>query len=119
METFEFIELQRTRLCDWLGIPLLPFHLGSELHYKSFLSLRRLAYVKFLATKERCPCLLVPELIGLEGKWVEVIYPDRSSLTFKVECSLGWMPQHIEVSPRHVVGGPPAYIPSGSKLTVL
>lgn len=57
---------------------------------------------------------LTPQLIGLEGWRVEVLAPDRSTVSgfkprrFIVGRSTGWKPCHLEISTRRSFGGSPA-----------
>lgn len=60
------------------------------------------------ATGERCPVELVPQLIGLEGKRVEVRHGDEVR-RFIVGKSTGWMPCHLEIKTRASTGGGPVW----------
>jgi hypothetical protein len=64
----------------------------------------------------RCDIDLTPQLIGLEGKRVEVVDCYGKKRRFYVGKSMGWMPCHLEIS-RHndisggcVTGGPFALV---------
>jgi hypothetical protein len=59
-------------------------------------------------TRERCEVDLVPQLIGLEGKRVEVVDSYGERRRFTVGKSSGWIPVHLELEPR-ANGGSPAY----------
>lgn len=52
----------------------------------------------------RCPAELVPALIGLEGKRVEVDYFDER-IRFNVGKSMGWMPVHLRIARADSSGG--------------
>lgn len=59
----------------------------------------------------RCDIELNPELIGLEGRRVEVTNMDGETRRFIVGKSTGWMPCHLEVSRRDSSGGSAAMEP--------
>src|SRR5688500_17969008 len=54
---------------------------------------------------------LTPQLIGLEGKRVEVVDQYGNTRRFIVSRSSGWIPCHIEMKPRTSGYGYPAYGP--------
>lgn len=67
----------------------------------------------------KCDAELTPQLIGLEGKRVEITYPEGHKSRFYVSRSGGWMPCHIEVKTRRSLGGCAAYIPPGASVRVV
>ena len=70
-------------------------------------------------TSTRCPAELTPQLIGLEGKRVEVITPDGERSRFYVGKSGGWCPVHLEIKQRNSSGGGAVYFPQGSTVRVI
>jgi hypothetical protein len=54
----------------------------------------------------RCPAELTPQLIGLEGKRVEVVDRHGERRRFIVGKSTGWQPCHLEIARRDSSGGP-------------
>lgn len=56
-------------------------------------------------TGSRCPADLTPQLIGLEGRRVEVVDSDGERRRFKVGKSTGWMPCHLELANVRSTGG--------------
>ena len=54
---------------------------------------------------QRCDVELTPELIGLEGKRVEVVDRWGGRRRFYVGKSTGWMPIHLEIARRDSTGG--------------
>ena len=54
----------------------------------------------------RCPVELTRQLIGLEGKRVEVVDRHGERRRFQVGKSTGWMPCHLEIARRNSSGGP-------------
>jgi hypothetical protein len=54
----------------------------------------------------RCPVELTAQLVGLEGKRVEVVDRHGERRRFQVGKSTGWMPCHLEISRRNSTGGP-------------
>lgn len=59
--------------------------------------------------KIRCDIELTPQLIGLEGKRVEVIDDSGDKRRFIVGKSTGWMPCHLEIARRDSSGGGAVY----------
>jgi hypothetical protein len=58
----------------------------------------------------RLNCFLVPQLIGLEGKRVEVVDKDgETPRRFQVGKSTGWLPCHLEIARRNSSGGRQVY----------
>jgi hypothetical protein len=54
----------------------------------------------------RCPAELTDQLIGLEGKRVEVVDCYGKRRRFRVGRSTGWLPCHLEIARRNCRGGP-------------
>lgn len=67
----------------------------------------------------RCPANLIPQLIGLEGKRVEVTTPDGDKTRFYVGKSTGWLPIHLERKRVNSSGGGSVYFPAGSTVRVI
>lgn len=60
----------------------------------------------FKLTGKRCPVELAPQLIGLEGKRVEVVDCWGNTSRFIVGKSTGFMPVHLEIkTKRSICGG--------------
>lgn len=70
-------------------------------------------------TTIRCPANLIPQLIGLEGKRVEVTRPDGDKVRFYVGKSTGWLPIHLERLRSTSRGGGSVYFPEGSTVRVI
>lgn len=54
---------------------------------------------------KRCEVSLTPQLVGLEGRCVEVVDKYGEKRRFQVGKSTGWMPIHLEVARRTPSGG--------------
>lgn len=54
---------------------------------------------------KRLTCMLTPQLIGLEGKRVEVVDSYGETRRFQVGKSTGWLPIHLEIARRTSHGG--------------
>ena len=78
---------------------------GSMAAYTHYSNLQRQAASRYKATGERCKCGLTPQLIGLEGKRVEVVTNHGEKARFKVGRSTGWIPCHIALARRDSTGG--------------
>ncbi len=56
-------------------------------------------------TGKRCNAALTPQLIGMEGKRVEVVDRHGETRRFWVGKSTGWFPVHLEIARRDSSGG--------------
>ena len=56
-------------------------------------------------TGKRCNADLTPQLVGLEGKRVEVVDRHGETRRFWVGKSTGWFPVHLEIARRDSSGG--------------
>lgn len=94
-----------TRLAAELAIPFTPAPLGSLANYDALRSLRAQASLRYSITKKRVTCELSPQLIGLEGRRVEVVTNYDETRRFKVGRSTGWIPIHLELANVRSSGG--------------
>ena len=89
-------------IAKWLGVdgidPTLCGTLEAYTKYQELLGSGR-------ATGRRCPALLTLQLIGLEGKRVEVVDRSGNKRRFIVGKSTGWLPIHLEIARRDSSGG--------------
>lgn len=123
---FDYAERQRAGALEWaasLGEPVpaaSTAERGSPESYLDYLAAMEIgAQAAKRHPRERCPMNLTPELVGLEGKWVEVISPDGERDRFKVGRSTGWAPCHLALEREESEGGCSAYIPEGARVEVL
>jgi hypothetical protein len=86
-----------------------PESRGSRSAYTGYLMLMRRASGYCQRNHLRCPAELTRQLIGLEGKWVEVVDRDGQRRRFIVGKSAGWLPCHLEIARRNSHGGPAVY----------
>jgi len=84
-------------------------NIGTVSGYKEYEALINAARIYYENTNERCPVELCPELVGLEGRRVEVIDCYGQKRRFYVGKSTGWIPCHLEIA-RIDSGGGPAVI---------
>ncbi len=73
---------------------------------------------RFDRTRERCDAELTPQLVGLEGKRVEVVDSYGETRRFRVGRSTGWIPVHLELEP-NASGGAPVYGAPFKRVSVL
>lgn len=92
---------------------------GTREHYEFYRAVMAAGASHAAATKTRCPAQLTPQLIGLEGKRVEVLEADGAKRRFYVGKSTGWLPIHLEIANRNSTGGGSAYIPEGATVRVI
>lgn len=71
------------------------------------------------ATATQCPANLIPQLIGLERKRVEVTLPNGERSRFYVGKSTGWLPIHLERKRSTSRDGGSVYFPEGATVRVV
>lgn len=78
---------------------------GSIAAYQYYRSLVKAIADRFNKTGKRCNTDLTPQLIGLEGKRIEVVDCYDEKRRFWVGKSTGWIPIHLEIEKRSDDGG--------------
>lgn len=73
--------------------------------YDQYQSLMDIARDICYRNNTRCDVELTPQLVGLEGRRVEVINCFGEKSRFYVGKSIGWMPIHLEIKRRDSSGG--------------
>ncbi len=94
------------RLAVELGQPAPAAERGTMAAYDEYQRLVRIAWDRNRETGWRSESELVPELIGLEGKRVEVVDKYGETRRFYVGKSTGFIPCHLEIARRNSHGGP-------------
>lgn len=89
----------------WDMTPL-PTERGTIEAYKKYAALVELAWHRHSAIGFRSKVELTPQLVGLEGKRVEVVDRYGEKRRFQVGRSSGWIPCHLEIEHRNSSGGP-------------
>jgi hypothetical protein len=74
--------------------------------YRAYTALMHRAASFCQRNELRCPAELTPQLIGLEGRRVEVVDRYGERRRFIVGKSTGWQPCHLEIARRDSSGGP-------------
>ena len=117
---FDVAAKRHAAYLEWLGMKqTAPIEWNTEAGYNAYGAALALVLEKCAKEKTRCPAELTPELIGLEGKRVEVTTPSGEKSRFYVSRSTGPIPIHIEIKRRDSMGGCGAYVPSGSIVRVV
>lgn len=98
---FDVCERRRERYAHALGVKLDPQPRGSLDQYASYHEL----LVRVCSLPARCDADLCPQLIGLEGKRVEVVTHYGETRRFWVGKSTGVLPIHLEISRRNSMSG--------------
>lgn len=112
---FDVAERKRVGVLAWItGAAVPAMATGTAEHFAAFNEAMERGAEHARETGKRCLIELSAELVGREGKRVEVIAPGEKPHRFWVGRSTGWLPVHIEISRRDSGGGPAAYIPSGA-----
>jgi hypothetical protein len=78
---------------------------GTLAAYEFHQKIQKVAREHHEDTGYRFTCELSPQLVGLEGKRVEVITSADETRRFTVDKSTGWIPIHLEVSNSRSHGG--------------
>lgn len=94
----ERIRYISNKVSEWLELPhvdadLSPLHL-----FAAYKWLMREGSKKYEQTGEVCQASLVPALIGLEGKRVEVLDDFGDNFRYNVGRTNGWLPVHMHSS---------------------
>lgn len=115
---FDYAEKQRMAILAWLGMDREAMRVGTRKHWCAYQQAMSYAFIRYKETGERCPVNLIKELVGLEGKRVELIEEDGKR-RFWVGKTTGWMPTHLEIPRRDSTGGMPVYMPAGARVRVV
>lgn len=121
---FHVAERLRVAVLEWLGRGQAPYpEIGTQEHYAAYCEAMAQGAAHNRATGERCPAELSPALKGLEGKRVEVAYPDGEGgiyrTRFWVGRSTGWLPIHLEIKTGRSSGGCGAHVPKNATVRVV
>jgi hypothetical protein len=112
---FDVCAERSRKLMKWIqehGQPVLSIALemirrkGTRKAYDAYCKLLSEAQFVCAHLNIRCDIELTRELIGLEGRRVEVIDRHGEKRRFEVGKSVGWMPCHLEIARRNSSGGP-------------
>lgn len=105
---FDYADQRAREVATWAKRPdLVPTaSKGTADHYAQYQAAMSAGAEYHKQTRERCPAELVPQLIGLEGKRVEVVDKYGEKRRFWVGKSTGWMPCHLEINNTRSTGGP-------------
>jgi hypothetical protein len=95
-----------------------PTERGTETAYHAYVAEEELGRAVCNSRGYKCPILLEPRLIGLEGKRVLVTEADGSSRKFWVGKSTGWMPVHLEIENRKHDGGAAVFLSPTATVTL-
>jgi hypothetical protein len=102
---FEVCRDRAFALAKEMGLPQPRGKLGSLKLYEEYQSLVKKAQARNKATGWRSQSGLDPKLIGLEGKYVEVVNAVGEKERFWVGKSTGWIPCHLAIARRNSSGG--------------
>ena len=110
---FDYLLERYAAVAEWLtseGLatpsPLPPEARGSMRAYTGYKMLMERAAAHCERTGRRCTAELTPQLVGLEGRRVEVTDQHGDTRRFWVGKSTGWMPCHLAITRRGNTGGP-------------
>ncbi len=109
---FDVLNRRTRAVADWLrehgrkAPELLKSLRGTLQAYAIYLETMRQGEAFNRETGKRCNADLTPQLIGMEGKRVEVVDRYGETRRFWVGKSAGWFPVHLEIARRDSSGGP-------------
>lgn len=118
---FDVAARETAAVAEWLKRPELmpPARKGTVKAWRAYQAAMAAGAAHNRATGERCPAALTRQLIGLEGRRVEIVTPSGERSRFTVGKSSGWFPVHLEIKPRDSTGGCAVYLPDGSRVHVV
>lgn len=119
---FDVAEKWARGVLAWLPNPdALPLDAkpGTAEHYAQYCAIMEIGAAHNRVTGKRCPALLIPQLIGLEGRRVEIKTREGERSRFWVGKSTGWLPIHLEIKTRASSGGGGVYFPEGATVRVV
>lgn len=103
---FDVCQNRTEKLAAELGMPeLVPARKGTKKAYNNYQKLVEVARDKNQKTGWRSKSQLIPELIGKEGKRVEVVTSWGEKVRFIVGKSTGFIPCHLELKRKDSIGG--------------
>ena len=102
---FDVCEQRLSGLANELRIDPMPHRKGTRAAYRAYQHLVELARQKNQATGWRSQSELTRELLGLEGRRVEVVDRWGETRRFYVGRSTGFVPCHLEIARRDSTGG--------------
>lgn len=122
---FEVAERWLQDVLAWLPAECRPIRkpeesvIPSRAHYEYYRAVMTVGARHAAATNTRCPAQLTPQLVGKEGRRVEVQFQDGTKSRFWVGKSSGWLPIHLEIKTSRSIGGGAAYVPQGATVRVV
>jgi hypothetical protein len=111
---FDVAERRRVAVLRWIGEVDLFQPKGTDEAYNAYCDAMAKGAAYATKTGKRCEAELTAELVGREGKRVEVRIPGQAPHRFYVGRSTGWMPCHLEKARRDSSGGGAVYMPEGA-----
>ena len=102
---FDVVIKRRNALAQEMELAGFNAGRGTMKAYDQYMELIDIARKKNEATGWRSTSELHPQLIGKEGKRVEVITESGNKSRFYVGKSTGWIPCHLEVAKSNSTGG--------------
>ena len=103
---FDVCEEHIRGLASELQLEPLPHRKGTHVAYNAYRELVGIARQRNQETGWRSQSELTRELLGLEGKRVEVVDVYGETRRFYVGKSTGFIPVHLEIARRDSSGGP-------------
>ncbi|MGD0058652.1 MAG: hypothetical protein ABSD58_04460 [Verrucomicrobiia bacterium] len=103
---FDVCEERTRTLAAELAVEPMPHRKGTRRAYEAYERLVEVARQRNQATGWRAQSELTHELLGLEGKRVEIVDRWGHKRRFYVGKSTGFIPVHLEIARRNSTGGP-------------
>ena len=100
-------------------LPQMPKYRGTKKVYNMLKDLQNKAMKIHAEHNIQFKSELTPQLVGLEGKRVEVVDCHGEKRRFIVGKSVGWIPSHLEVKKSNSMGGFPTYGTPYKSVTVI
>lgn len=116
---FDVAEARRVAALRWLKLPVPHEPKGTPQAFAAYAEAMAKGAAHHAATGKRCDHELTLELVGREGKRVEMRAPGQAPHRFYVGRSSGWMPVHLEIARRDSSGGESVYMPDGATIRTI
>lgn len=103
---FQVCEDRQSDLADEMNMTRTIHAPGTIEHYNEYVRLNDEARSRSFRTGWKSATGLTSQLIGLEGKRIEVVDCYGETRRFYVGKSTGWIPCHLQIARRDSTGGP-------------
>lgn len=116
---FAVAERKARAVAEWADVAPPTARPGTLAHYRQYARIMQQGASFHALTGRRCDAELIPELVGLEGRRIEVTDADGYVRRYIVGKSTGWMPCHLEIANARSTGGSSAFIGESARVRLI